>query len=93
LASLATILRSVMRADDPQKTYFPVTFALGVHYTPEDSYRAVRLGLAEAIAAGVTTTHMWNGPLGKCFFSDGSSRRNGAVICPAFQRGLHRWPR
>src|SRR4051794_37621808 len=49
-----TILRSVMRADDPQKTYFPVTFALGVHYTPEDSYRAVRLGLAEAIAAGVT---------------------------------------
>jgi 5-methylthioadenosine/S-adenosylhomocysteine deaminase len=54
-----TILRSVMRADDLQRTYFPVTFALGVHYTPEDSYRAVRLGLAEAIAAGVTTTHNW----------------------------------
>jgi cytosine/adenosine deaminase-related metal-dependent hydrolase len=54
-----TILRSVMRADDPQKTYFPVTFGLGVHYTPEDSYRAVRLGLAEAVAAGVTTTHNW----------------------------------
>jgi cytosine/adenosine deaminase-related metal-dependent hydrolase len=54
-----TILRSVMRADDPQKTYFPVTFALGLHYTPEDSYRAVRLGLAEAVSAGVTTTHNW----------------------------------
>src|SRR5690349_1675168 len=31
-----TFLRSVMRADDPKKTYFPVTFALGLHYTPED---------------------------------------------------------
>lgn len=54
-----TLLRPLMRADDPQKTYFPVTLALGVHYTPEDSYRAVRLGLAEAVSAGVTTTHNW----------------------------------
>lgn len=54
-----TFLRPVMRADDPKRTYFPVTFALGVHYTPEDSYRAVRLGLAEALSAGVTTTHNW----------------------------------
>jgi cytosine/adenosine deaminase-related metal-dependent hydrolase len=54
-----TFLRPVMRADDPKKTYFPVTFALGLHYTPEDSYRAVRLGTAEAISAGVTTTHNW----------------------------------
>jgi len=54
-----TLLRPVMRADDPKKTYFPVTFALASHYTPEDSYRAVRLGLAEALSAGVTTTHNW----------------------------------
>jgi 5-methylthioadenosine/S-adenosylhomocysteine deaminase len=54
-----TFLRPVMRADDPKKTYFPVTLALGAHYTPEDSYRAVRLGLAEALSAGVTTTHNW----------------------------------
>lgn len=54
-----SFLRPVMRADDPKKTYFPVTFALGLHYTPQDSYRAVRLGLAEAISAGVTTTHNW----------------------------------
>ena len=54
-----TFLRPVMRADDPKKTYFPVTFALAQHYTPEDSYRAVRLGLAEAVSAGVTTTHNW----------------------------------
>ena len=54
-----TLLRPVMQADDPKKTYFPVTFGLGIHYTPEDSYRAVRLGLAQAVAAGVTTTHNW----------------------------------
>ena len=54
-----TFLRPAMRADDPKRTYFPVTFALGVHYTPEDSYHSVRLGLAEALSAGVTTTHNW----------------------------------
>jgi cytosine/adenosine deaminase-related metal-dependent hydrolase len=54
-----TLLRPVMQADDPKRTYFPVTFALGQHYTPEDSFRSVRLGLAQALAAGVTTTHNW----------------------------------
>jgi len=54
-----TFLRPVMRADNPKRTYFPVTAALGRHYTPEDSYRSVRLGLAEALSAGVTTTHNW----------------------------------
>jgi len=54
-----SFLRPVMRADDPKRTYFPVSFALGLHYTPEDSYSAVRLGLAEALSAGVTTTHNW----------------------------------
>ena len=54
-----SFLRPVMRADDPKKTYFPVTAALGPHYTPDDSYKSGRLGLAEALTAGVTTTHNW----------------------------------
>jgi cytosine/adenosine deaminase-related metal-dependent hydrolase len=54
-----TFLRPAMRADDPKKTYFPVTAAVGQHYTPDDSYHSVRLSLAEAIAGGVTTTHNW----------------------------------
>ena len=54
-----TFLRPALRADDPKKTYFPVTAAVGQHYTPEDSYRSVKLSLAEAIGAGVTTTHNW----------------------------------
>jgi 5-methylthioadenosine/S-adenosylhomocysteine deaminase len=54
-----TFLRPVLRADDPKKTYFPVTFTLGLHYMPQDSYRSARLSLAQALAAGVTTTHNW----------------------------------
>ena len=54
-----TFLRPALRADDPKKTYFPVTAAVGQHYTPADSYHSVKLSLAEAIGAGVTTTHNW----------------------------------
>lgn len=52
-------LRAVIRMDDPKFGYFPVTNRLGPHYTPEDSYRSVRLGLAEALSAGATTVHNW----------------------------------
>lgn len=54
-----SVLRPVMRLDDPARSYFPVTAGLGPHYQPEDSYRAVRMGLAEALDAGVTTVHNW----------------------------------
>ncbi|HYZ01237.1 MAG TPA: amidohydrolase family protein [Candidatus Binatia bacterium] len=53
------VLRPVVRQDDPKQSYFPVTATLGAHYRPEDSYRAVRMGLAEALSAGVTTVHNW----------------------------------
>jgi len=52
-------LRAVIRMDDPKAGYFPVTNRLGPHYTPEDSYRNVRVGLAEALSAGATTVHNW----------------------------------
>jgi 5-methylthioadenosine/S-adenosylhomocysteine deaminase len=54
------VLRPLMRADDPKLTYFPVTAACGVVYTPEDSYRSVRLGLAQALSAGITCTQNWS---------------------------------
>jgi cytosine/adenosine deaminase-related metal-dependent hydrolase len=53
------ILRTFMRWDDPKATYFPITAKYGVHYTPEVSYRSARLGLAEALSAGITTTQNW----------------------------------
>jgi len=52
-------LRPLMRQDEPARTYFPVTAATGPHFTPEDSYRSVRLGVAQALAAGVTATQNW----------------------------------
>jgi cytosine/adenosine deaminase-related metal-dependent hydrolase len=54
-----SVLRPLMRADDPKLTYFPVTAACGVVYTPEDSYRSVRLSLAQSLSAGITTTQNW----------------------------------
>jgi len=52
-------LRAVIRMDDPKSGYFPVTNRLGPHYAPDDSYRNVRVGLAEALSAGATTVHNW----------------------------------
>jgi cytosine/adenosine deaminase-related metal-dependent hydrolase len=54
-----SVLRPIVRQDDARYGYFPVTAKLGPHYTPEDSYRSVRLGVAEALSAGVTTVHNW----------------------------------
>src|SRR5690349_22599263 len=54
-----SFLRPLVRIDDPKRSYFPVTNALGRHYTPEDCYRSVRFGLAEGLSAGATTVHNW----------------------------------
>ncbi len=48
-----------MRVDVDAVGYFPVSNRLGQLMTPEDSYRSVRLGVAEALSAGVTTVHNW----------------------------------
>jgi 5-methylthioadenosine/S-adenosylhomocysteine deaminase len=53
------LFRLFVRADVPALGYFPVTARLGPLMEPEDSYRSVRLGAAEALAAGVTTVHNW----------------------------------
>ena len=55
-----TVCRPMIRIDDPKRSYFPATVALGRHFTAEDSYRSVRLGLAEALFAGATTVHNWS---------------------------------
>jgi 5-methylthioadenosine/S-adenosylhomocysteine deaminase len=54
-----SLCRPLIRIDDPKLGYFPVTNRLGPYYTPEDSYRGVRLGLSEALNAGATTVHNW----------------------------------
>src|SRR5262249_20821150 len=54
-----SVCRSIIRIDDPRASHSRVTTAFGRHYTPEDSYRSVRLGLAEGLTAGATTVHNW----------------------------------
>lgn len=39
--------------------YFPAKWATAEHYTPEDFYNSVMLGLAELANGGVTTVHNW----------------------------------
>ncbi|MCC6193418.1 MAG: amidohydrolase family protein [Burkholderiales bacterium] len=53
-------LRALVRGDDPEHGYFPVTLRLGPLFTPEDAYRSLRLGLTEGLASGITTVHDWS---------------------------------
>ncbi|MES2363897.1 MAG: amidohydrolase family protein [Pseudomonadota bacterium] len=53
-------LRALVRGDDPKHGYFPVTLKVGPMFTPEDSYRSVRLGLTEGLSSGITTVHNWS---------------------------------
>src|SRR5262245_1555798 len=46
--------------EGPRRGYFATVLALGKQYTPEDTYRGVRLGCAEMIYGGVTTVHSWS---------------------------------
>jgi len=52
-------LKGLLRSDDPRFGYFPLTQRAGPLCAPEDAYRSVRLGAAEALDSGVTTLHNW----------------------------------
>ena len=54
-----SMLRPFVRSDIGELSVFPVSTRLGQHMTPQDAYVSVRLGIAEALSAGVTTVHNW----------------------------------
>ncbi len=54
-----SLFRPFVRADVAAVGYFPVSNRLGQLMAPDDSYRSVMLGTAEALSAGVTTVHNW----------------------------------
>ena len=54
-----SMLRPYVRSDIGELSVFPVSTRLGQHMTPQDAYVSVRLGIAEALSAGVTTVHNW----------------------------------
>lgn len=39
--------------------FVKVVFSYGAAYTPEDTYKSIRFGLAEAVDSGITTMHGW----------------------------------
>ncbi len=53
-------LRALVRGDDAQEGYFPITLGMGPLFTPQDSYHAVRLGVAEGLLSGITTVNDWS---------------------------------
>jgi 5-methylthioadenosine/S-adenosylhomocysteine deaminase len=48
----STLFRNLLRGD---RGYYDLLFGLAPHFSAEDFYRSVRLGLAEATSAGITT--------------------------------------
>jgi len=54
-----SMLRPFVRSDVGALSVFPVSNRLGQHMTPQDHGISARLGIAEALNAGVTTVHNW----------------------------------
>ena len=54
--------------------YLALLQRLGPAYQPDDTYRAVRLSLAEALASGITTVHDWSHNICGPEFADASLR-------------------
>jgi cytosine/adenosine deaminase-related metal-dependent hydrolase len=54
------LLRGVVDAEAPGRGYFDVKRRVAAHYTPDDSYAAARLGLADALSSGTTTVCDWD---------------------------------
>jgi 5-methylthioadenosine/S-adenosylhomocysteine deaminase len=55
-----TALHRSMAGSSPQNGYFALNLRLGAQFRPEDIYQGVRLALAEALFAGITTVHDWS---------------------------------
>jgi cytosine/adenosine deaminase-related metal-dependent hydrolase len=84
-----TSLRAIIRNDDASKVgYFPVSARLGNYFTPDDMYRSVRLGAAEALQSGVTTLHDWAHNMRSPEHADANLRAlDGAGIRARFSYG------
>jgi hypothetical protein len=54
-----SMLRPFVRSDVGALSVFPVSSRLGQHMTPQDHNISAKLGIAEALGAGVTTVHNW----------------------------------
>src|SRR3954449_3296493 len=55
----AAMLRGGACYGDLSDYFGTVVFTYGAAFTPDDTYRRVRFGLAESVDAGITTIHAW----------------------------------
>ncbi len=67
-------MRAFLVEDDPARDYMTVTIALGPSFLPEDTAAATLLGVAEAIASGITTVHDWSHNVRGPEYADASIR-------------------
>lgn len=76
---LWTGLARAMTGGQPERGYLALVGRLGREYAPEDTYRAVRLGLAEALDSGITTVHDWSHNIRGPEYADASLRAHADV--------------
>ena len=55
----AAMLRGGACYGDLHDYFVKVVFTYGAAFTPEDTYRSVRFGLAESVDGGITSMHAW----------------------------------
>jgi cytosine/adenosine deaminase-related metal-dependent hydrolase len=86
-----TSLRAIIRNDDASRIgYFPVSARLNNFFEPDDMYRSVRLGVAEALQSGITTLHDWAHNMRTPAHADANLRAlDGAGIRARFSYGYH----
>jgi 5-methylthioadenosine/S-adenosylhomocysteine deaminase len=69
-----TALHRSLASSSPQNAYFALNLRLGAACRPRDIYNGVRLALAEAVSAGITTVHDWAHNIRGPAFADANLR-------------------
>lgn len=73
-----TLYRS-LASSSPANAYFALNLRNGAALLPQDTFRGVRLALADAVASGITTVHDWSHNLRGPEYADANLRAHAQV--------------
>ena len=73
-----TLYRS-LASSSPANAYFALNLRNGAALLPQDTYRGVRLALADAVAGGITTVHDWSHNLRGPVYADANLRAHAQI--------------
>jgi 5-methylthioadenosine/S-adenosylhomocysteine deaminase len=73
-----TLYRS-LASSSPANAYFALNLRNGAALLPQDTYRGVRLALADAVAGGITTVHDWSHNLRGPAYADANLRAHAQI--------------